>query len=68
MFWTGRIRHISWRARQPDLSSLDFLLWGYVKDKVYKLIPSNIEEIKQAIQEFFENVPVKMCKNAIYRF
>ena len=39
------------------------LLRYYVKDKIYKSISSNIQEIKQVIQECFGNVPVKVYKN-----
>ena len=34
--WIGRRGLIEWAARSPDLTPLDFFLWGYVKQKVYK--------------------------------
>jgi len=43
-------------------------LWHYVTDEVYKSIPNKIEDIKQAIQESFENDPIEMYKNAMYGF
>lgn len=33
--WIGRGGPILWPPRSPDLSPLDFFLWGYVKDTVY---------------------------------
>jgi hypothetical protein len=33
--WIGRKRPISWPPRSPDITSLDFIFWGYVKDRVY---------------------------------
>jgi hypothetical protein len=27
---------ISWPPRSPDLTPLDFFLWGYAKDQVYR--------------------------------
>lgn len=30
--WTGRQGPISWCLKTPDLSHLDSLLWGYVKN------------------------------------
>ena len=34
--WIGHAGPISYLARSPDPSPLNFFLWGYVKDKVYK--------------------------------
>ena len=33
--WTGRGGPIPWQPRSPDLSPLDFFLWGYIKNTVY---------------------------------
>ncbi|KOX70245.1 hypothetical protein WN51_05523 [Melipona quadrifasciata] len=33
--WTGRGGPISWPSRSLDLTSLDFYLWGTLKEKVY---------------------------------
>jgi hypothetical protein len=33
--WVGRGGHIAWPPRSPDLTPLDFRIWGFVKDKVY---------------------------------
>ncbi|KAJ4449979.1 hypothetical protein ANN_01386 [Periplaneta americana] len=30
--------HVQWPTRSPDLSPLDFFLWGTVKDSVYQNI------------------------------
>ncbi|EFN89314.1 hypothetical protein EAI_05291, partial [Harpegnathos saltator] len=37
--WIGRRGAIEWSARSPDLSPLDFFLWGYLKNKVYATKP-----------------------------
>jgi len=47
---------ISLSVRSTDLSPLDFFLWGYAKDKVYKSVPGNIGELKKFIQKFFQKV------------
>ena len=41
---------INWPPRSPDLTSPDFFLWGYLKEKVYKNKPATIEVLKQNIQ------------------
>ena len=33
--WIGRGGPIPWSPRSPDLSPLDFFLWGYIKNIVY---------------------------------
>lgn len=34
--------------RSPDLTSMDFFLWGFVKDEVYATKPKTIEVLKEA--------------------
>lgn len=34
--WIGRGGSINWAARSPDLTPLDFFLWGHLKHKVYQ--------------------------------
>ena len=43
-----------WPPRSPDLSPLDFYLWGTVKEKVFKRKPRNLEEIQQHISEIIQ--------------
>ncbi|EZA53536.1 hypothetical protein X777_07004, partial [Ooceraea biroi] len=38
--WIGRGGRISWPARSPDLTPLDFFLWGHLKNEVYRDIPN----------------------------
>ena len=33
--WIGRHGPILWPPRSPDITPLDFFLWGYAKDIVY---------------------------------
>lgn len=46
--WIGRRATIEWPPRSPDLTSLDFFLWGHLKN-VYKTRPESIEELKNRI-------------------
>ena len=38
-----------WPARSPDLSPLDYFLWGYVKEDVFKRQPADIEILKEIV-------------------
>ncbi|GBM97255.1 hypothetical protein AVEN_264451-1 [Araneus ventricosus] len=42
--WIGRGGPVFWPARSPDLNSLDYFLWGYVKSLVYET-PVNSAEV-----------------------
>lgn len=58
--WIGRGGHISWPARSPDLTPMDFFLWGYVKDLVYQKIPTDAENMKERIRNAFQNISRNM--------
>ena len=49
--WIGRDGRISWPPRSPDLTSLDFFLWGYVKDRVFVTPVNDIGELQNRIRD-----------------
>ena len=50
--WTGRGGTIVWPLRSPDLTTLDFSVWRYVKDKVFvPLLRASVEELRARITE-----------------
>ena len=48
--WIGRRGPNEFPARSPDLTPLDFYLWGTVKDEVYKRKPRNLDTLWNEIQ------------------
>jgi len=48
--WLGTYRSIPWPPRSPDLSSLDFFLWGHLQSIVYAVSIQNMEHLKQRIR------------------
>jgi hypothetical protein len=46
---------IEWPPRSPDLTPLDFFLWGYLKSKVYLTPPANLDDLEMRIRR--ENPP-----------
>ncbi|XP_025406827.1 uncharacterized protein LOC112680826 [Sipha flava] len=48
--WIGSYGVLPWPARSPDLTPLDFLLWGYLKTVIYADPPVNLQDIKNKIQ------------------
>lgn len=49
--WIGRGGPIVWPPRSPDLTPLDFFLWGFLKDRVFRTPPLNVVEMKNRIIE-----------------
>ena len=39
-----------WPPRSPDLTPLDFFLWGYLKDKVYTTVPADLNVLEARIR------------------
>lgn len=61
--WIGTNGPIAWPARSPDLSPLDFFLWGYVKDNVYNNVHRDVEELKNNIEEVISNIDGRILRN-----
>lgn len=40
---------VEWPAHSPDLSPLDFYLWGYLKSRVYSQSPQDVTQLRTAI-------------------
>ncbi|KAJ4448031.1 hypothetical protein ANN_10043 [Periplaneta americana] len=49
--WIGRCGPVEWPAQSPDLNSLDFYLWGRLKNIVYQDRPTTRDDMKQRIRE-----------------
>ena len=46
----SRNGNVNWPSRFPDLTSPDFFLWGYLKDKVFANKPRTLQELKDNIR------------------
>lgn len=60
--WIGRGGSIGWPARSPDLTPLDFFLWGYVKSLVYQERPTTREAMELRIRQAFEQISPQMLE------
>lgn len=55
--WIGiRNRIQEWPPRSPDLTPLDFFLWGYVKEKVFATKPTTVNNMKIRIRNAFSEI------------
>ena len=49
--WIGRGSTINWPPRSPDLTPLDFCLWGWMKSEVYKRKVNTRDELLGRIMD-----------------
>lgn len=49
--WIGRNGPMEWPPRSPDLTPLDFFLWGFLKDRVFRTTCETIQEMEDRIIE-----------------
>lgn len=57
--WVGRAGPVAWPARSPDLTPMDFYVWGRVKDLVYQNQMDTIrsaDELKTRIISAFDAI------------
>lgn len=66
--WIGRRGAIEWPARSPDLTPLDYFLWGYLKSKVYTTKPQNLIELRQRITHEAQQIPGEMIQNVVQHY
>ena len=61
--WIGRDGTTPWPPLSPDITPLNFLLWGYVKDKVFSTPVPDITNLKARITDAFAKITEDMLKN-----
>ncbi|GBN11108.1 hypothetical protein AVEN_246312-1 [Araneus ventricosus] len=59
---TGLSGPIARPPRSPDVTPLDFLFWGYIKDKVYSREIRDVEDIHASITAAIANVTTEMLQ------
>ena len=61
----SRSCEINWPPRSPDLTSPDFFLWGYLKEKVFVNKPQTINDLKRNIEDQIRAISLKMLSNVM---
>ena len=61
--WIEREGPTLWPPRSPDITPLDFFLWGYVRDKVFSTPVPDITNLKARITDAFATVTEHMLGN-----
>lgn len=55
--------HVEWPPRSPDLTPLDFFLWGYIKQQVYQTPPTSLIDLQQRVINSCATVTPQMLRN-----
>ena len=58
--WFGRVGPICWPPCLPDLTPLNFFLWGNVKDRVFATPMNDIGELGTQICDVFATITGEM--------
>lgn len=66
--WIGREGPIAWPPRSPDLTSLDFYLWGYLKGVVFEEGPTTREDMENRIRRACEAIPRNVLLSTVAHF
>lgn len=61
--WIGRGGPQHWPARSPDLTPVDFFLWGHLKNYIYREPLRNREELHNRIVEAVASISPEMIRN-----
>jgi hypothetical protein len=61
--WIGRGGPIHWPASSPDLTPLDFFLWGHMQNYIYFEPIATLEELNGKIVEAIATITPEMLQN-----
>lgn len=64
----GRYGDVHWPARSPDLTPMDFFVWGWVKDQVYRQPVNNLQELKARITRTMHDMPLDFAAHSLLSF
>ncbi|OXU29899.1 hypothetical protein TSAR_000995 [Trichomalopsis sarcophagae] len=66
--WIGRGGPVNWLPNSPDLTSLDFYLWGYLKNVVFEERPTTKEDMQDYIRQTCAAIPRQNLLNTVRHF
>lgn len=65
--WIGRRSSLFWPPRSPDLTPLDFYLWGRIKNIVYESPIESKEDLKRRVEDAFHSLKGEEIERATNR-
>lgn len=65
--WIGRGGVVPWPPRSPDMTPMDFFVWGTLKQKVYSVSINSREQLRDRIIDAVHQISSEQCLAAIYQ-
>lgn len=62
--WFRRLGPWNWPPRSPDITPLDFYLWGTLKEKVYQTPVHTREELENRVNQAFQDIDLQSLRKA----
>lgn len=62
--WVANNGPFKWPPQSPDMTPMDFFLWGYVKNKVYFHPLTTKLDCQERIRDTFNNLPPEFLQRA----
>ena len=56
------------RSYSPDLNPCDYVLWGYLKSRVYNPIPKDLTELRSNLEREVKNLSKNVPKSTFLNF
>lgn len=65
--WIGNNGFVRWPARSPDLNPLDYFLWGYLQNRLYKNTPHDLQVLRQNLIREVAAIPARTIHRAVLK-
>ena len=56
-----------WPPRSPDLTPLDYFLWGYVKYRVFLTPPTSLQDLRARVTDVFQQLKGELGRTRMAR-
>jgi len=66
--WIGLHGPQEWPPRSPDLTPMDFFVWGFLKNKIYVTLPASQEDLKNRIRNACAEITCAMLNKVRENF
>ena len=63
--WIGRRGAVKFPPRSPDLTPLDFYLWGSLKNDVYRSKPATLDDLRESIAMSCAAITLDRLQNVV---
>ena len=64
----GRGVPVAWPPRSPDLTSSDYFLWGFIKERVMAVAPTMPDDMKERIRRACTEITPQMLAEVRWSF